>query len=358
MSTDLAAIPYQLMDAEDEKQIAATMMGQIDLIKKVYVYQYKDKTGRTVTGLSNDGIKEAARHRGNIHIIDYKIERDGDKFVGTTIVRDMAANVDFIGIAEGDVNTKFGRIQAVSKSARNAYRGCIPAAIITGVIEKYLEMGEGVQIIYDPDEPAEPKVNSAKTVADYRLSPKKVEATPINPPKDTTSNPVVPPASLTPNNQPVTTPQKIVPPLQVMINKEKEQQAKKADGLKKGNKISNTSFTHTIPDSTGKLVPVTEEEYLAYCQMNQTNLSISTTTDYPTKGIIFHLTATGNYEKADIKENKTNPEFNRIYKLLLDCKDTSKKGIAIDGYWYFLDTHNEGIFIRTKSKFSKPEGTL
>jgi len=393
------------MDAEDEKQIAATMQNQVELLQ-VYVYQFTDRTGKVITSLSYEGIKEAIRHLGNTHIISHSVERDGDKFVGTVVVRHLSTNTDFIGIAEADANGKFGRVQAANKAERNAYKKLIPAHIIATMIAERLKTGEGVQMMSEADLPQQQpppqtsRINQAKTVANYKLPPKKVEAIPIpkvgdvtsqgtvtnvesttyhdgttitrvdcEPPKKNTEivseNPVTIVTTVTKpeavtdvtnvtgkietfSAKNTTSPQKIVPPLQVMINKEKEQQqAKKADELRKDNKVSNTSFAHTIPDSTGKLVPVTEEEYLAYCQMNQTTPA--------SDSIIWEVTSGGKYEKAYEKTNKDKPEYQYIKDSLTEAKEQGKKGLTLEGTYYFLDTYKNDGFLRTLP--AKSEGT-
>ncbi|MCL2476289.1 hypothetical protein [Candidatus Bathycorpusculum sp.] len=355
MSTELAKIRQcELSDKKDEQQIIADMQGMRHMLE-TWVYQF-EQGGRTVTALSYAGIKEAIRRRGNFKIIERQIEETPLTYRAIIVIEDLQTNTQFMGCNEVDKKKPFAYVLALNKAERNAYAKAVPTELITTLVKMRLDAGDGIETIEPDPLPTPPKT---KTVADYKLPPKKVEATPIPKVGDVTSQGTVTNIESTtyhdgstitrvdceipPEQQPTTTsPQKIVPPLQVMINKEKAQQAKKADELRKDNKVSNTSFTHTIPDSTGKLVPVTEEEYLAYCQMNQTG-PIS-------DSIIWTATSGGNYEKAYEKQNKGNHEYEYLKDSLMEAKERGQKSLTVDGLTYFIDTFTGDGILRSIPK--------
>jgi len=360
MSTELAKIRQcELSDKKDEQQIIADMQGMRHMLE-TWVYQF-EQGGRTVTALSYAGIKEAIRRRGNFKIIERQIEETPLTYRAIIVIEDLQTNTQFMGCNEVDKKKPFAYVLALNKAERNAYAKAVPTELITTLVKMRLDAGDGIETIEPDPIPTPPKT---KTVADYKLPPKKVEATPIPKVGDVTSQGTVTNVESAtyrdgstvtrvdceiPNKQPPPAQsQKIVPPLQIMINKEKEQQqAKKADELRKDNKVSNTSFTHTIPDSTGKLVPVTEEEYIAYCQMNQTNSA--------SDSIIWEVTSGGKYEKAYEKTNKDKPEYQYIKDSLTEAKEQGKKGLTLEGTYYFLDTYKNDGFLRTLP--AKSEGT-
>jgi len=59
----------------------------------------------------------------------------------------------------------------------------------------------------------------------------------------------------------------------------------------------------------------------------------------------------GTTEKAYREENKDNPDYQQIERQLKEAKEAKIKGLAINGYWYFLDSQNDGVLLRQPSRF-------
>jgi hypothetical protein len=107
---------------------------------------------------------------------------------------------------------------------------------------------------------------------------------------------------------------------------------------------AKTLRDYNCPPKKAESPPATPNNYTENCKR------------YVKDGIMWMATSGGNYEKALREDNKDSTEYKRIEKLLTDSKDTSVKGLAINGYWYFLDTYKKDGFLRKPSKYSKPEG--
>lgn len=293
----------ELSDQKDEQQIIADMQGMRHMLE-TWVYQF-EQGGRTVTALSYAGIKEAVRRKGNICIVNRHFEETPTTYRCIVTVEDQSNNIQLMGCSEVPRNKPFAYVLAINKAERNALAKIIPTELIATLVKLRLEAGDGIETI-EPDPIPTP-------------SPKKVEAVPV-----------MPPGAI--ENAPAGT-------------------------------TAVIAEQHTYPDGS----TVTRVDYEPTQETPTTKPpfnSKKTIKDYTENakrivkdGIIWVATSDNNYEKALREDNKDSKEYQRIEKLLTDAKDTSVKGLAINGYWYFLDTYKKDGFLRQPSKYSKPEGT-
>ena len=299
MSTELAKTQQcELSDKKDEQQIIADMQGMRHMLE-TWVYQF-EQGGRTVTALSYAGIKEAIRRRGNFKIIERQIEETPTTYRAIIIIEDLQTNTQFMGCNEVDKKKPFAYVLALNKAERNAYAKAVPAELIATLVKLRLEAGDGIETI------------SADPISTTTAQPKKVTATEI------------PKAA---NVETAT--------------------------YHDGSTITRVDYTTPQEQSTPQTTPTKPAYNSKKTIKDYTENAKRTFKD----GIIWLTTSGGNYEKALREDNKDSLEYNRIEKLLTDAKDTSVKGLAINGYWYFLDSYKNDGFLRQPSKFSKPEGT-
>jgi len=142
------ALPYQLFDREDEKEIIASLKGAYI---EGMVYQFK-QGGRIVTGVSYTGIKEIAYNISletgreiNTEIIEshedennyYMTMRATHKGVGSR----LGAAVQSKTYQRGGIDP-FAYTKILSKAQRNALRSVLPENALKVFLEKAKESGK------------------------------------------------------------------------------------------------------------------------------------------------------------------------------------------------------------------------
>lgn len=130
---------YQEMDVRDEAQILSEMRGEI-LGEMVYDITI---SGRRVTNLSYNGVKEAIRRRGSLEILDVKTEESDSTIRALVKVRDLQNRIDVLGASESDKSKPFAYTLAINKAERNAFAKLIPAKWFATLIDEYLQQKNG-----------------------------------------------------------------------------------------------------------------------------------------------------------------------------------------------------------------------
>ena len=135
---------YELMDRKDDQQILAELQGRF---LDEYVYEFP-QDGKTVTGLSWIGTKEASREYGGIQVPleKLKIITEDDKSVTVAVESfDVYTGTSRIGLKRQQKHLRLrdGRVlenpfyfeQAVSKAQRNAINAVIPYTFVKAWIQ-------------------------------------------------------------------------------------------------------------------------------------------------------------------------------------------------------------------------------
>ena len=135
---------YELMDRKDDQQILAELQGRF---LDEYVYEFP-QDGKTVTGLSWIGTKEASREYGGIQVPleKLKIITEDDKSVTVAVESfDVYTGTSRIGIKrqQKHIRLRDGKVienpfyfeQAVSKAQRNAINAVIPYTFVKAWIQ-------------------------------------------------------------------------------------------------------------------------------------------------------------------------------------------------------------------------------
>src|SRR3989338_7220426 len=135
---------YELMDRKDDQQILAELQGRF---LDEYVYEFP-QDGKTVTGLSWIGTKEASREYGGIQVPleKLKIIAEDDKSVTVAVESfDVYTGTSRIGLKRQQKHLRLrdGRVlenpfyfeQAVSKAQRNAINAVIPYTFVKAWIQ-------------------------------------------------------------------------------------------------------------------------------------------------------------------------------------------------------------------------------
>ncbi len=136
--------PYELMERKDDEQILAELQGRF---LDEYVYEFP-QDGKTVTGLSWIGTKEASREYGGIQVPleKLRIVEENDKSITVALEsRDIFTGTSRIGVKrqpkmirmrDGSVKENpFYLEQAVSKAQRNAINAVIPYTFVKAWIQ-------------------------------------------------------------------------------------------------------------------------------------------------------------------------------------------------------------------------------
>lgn len=165
VQTDESQMPYALMDAEDDKQILASMRGaQLE----DFVYYFETKSKKAIVGLSKAGVDELCRQSAKREGIIYETEgivnqrHEGEYFEVTVkvttykIIFDKKA-MKFVKIPLGThlgskrqwkkmrlvggtfVPDDFWYEKAIVKAERNAKHDLLPYQFIKASIRKYLQ---------------------------------------------------------------------------------------------------------------------------------------------------------------------------------------------------------------------------
>ncbi len=146
---------YRLMDRFDEDQILAELQGQ-DILSD-YFYEFTNKEGKLVVGLSWNGIKAFSHSmsRLGIPLSTEKVEFEdlGDRVRAKAYVRFMPTGEMHIGISHQNkkmevwankektekklVDDPYYDEKASSKAKRNGIRECIPEQVITAEYKRW-----------------------------------------------------------------------------------------------------------------------------------------------------------------------------------------------------------------------------
>lgn len=139
-----------LAERRDEEQIMRELLGEV---MRTYVYRFR-VGDREVVNVSYAGIKEAARRRGNIHVMRVELDesKDGSAYIAKAEVFDLQNNFKVWGVASQpkrmtlrsgeQVDDPFALQKAASKAIRNGLRACIPEKLLAELIRTWLEREE------------------------------------------------------------------------------------------------------------------------------------------------------------------------------------------------------------------------
>lgn len=158
MSEIVPATAFEAFERLDEDAIRQEIAG---VWAKALVYQFTEKDGRTITGLSKGGIEEAARfmvrHGSNIVVEKATITEENDKefraSCQVTFTTQQGSKMVTWGYSKQSKTTYGGRpnefayIQALSKAQRNALRTVIPEKLMAELIAEFQKGGERVKVI-------------------------------------------------------------------------------------------------------------------------------------------------------------------------------------------------------------------
>ena len=139
-SKELTTYDFREMEARDEAQILAELQGE--LVEEM-IYQFPNREGRTVTGISWMGIKEIARRYGKIDVNLVQIEDLGDAIMIVVKAIDIEKGTGLLGTSTQSKMMKkrdsseepdpFYVQKAMSKAQRNAIRSIIPETYFKAV---------------------------------------------------------------------------------------------------------------------------------------------------------------------------------------------------------------------------------
>ncbi len=135
---DTSSVPvevFQTLERRDEQQILEEMRGEIisDLVYSTNI------AGRLVTNLSYAGVKEAVRRRGNVEILDVRVEETDHELRALVKVRDHQNRIDVLGASSAEKSQPFAYTLAVNKAERNAFAKLIPAKWLATLVREYLD---------------------------------------------------------------------------------------------------------------------------------------------------------------------------------------------------------------------------
>jgi len=162
---------YIQFERLDETQIADEVKG---IYAKTLVYQFEDRTGKIITGLSIKGVYEVAKAMVRLQGYDIKVEKanileeNADELKASCKATFTAPNgkmLEMWGYSKASkfyfkgAPNEFAWVQALSKAQRNALRTLIPENFATECIKEYLadKRDERVQkITPTPQKPIAP----------------------------------------------------------------------------------------------------------------------------------------------------------------------------------------------------------
>lgn len=167
---------FEAMDYADEEQVLAELQGRAGAIEH-YVYSFRDKDGREITGLSLSGTREAARALALASLANPTLAQptvpDPPVITDETPehIRVQATALDqrtgfrWHGFVEQEKyyldkktgenkRRRFAYVIATSKAQRNALRGLLPEHWIIDMIKTYIEQGKVKKL----DEEQQPSV--------------------------------------------------------------------------------------------------------------------------------------------------------------------------------------------------------
>ncbi len=189
---------FERMDAFDEEQILAQMQGSA--VSEDYFYEFTNKEGKLVVGISWNGIKAFSHSmsRLGIPLSTEKIEFEdlGDRVRAKAYVRFMPTGEIHLGISHQNkkmevwankektekklVDDPYCDEKVASKSKRNAIRECIPEQAIKG---EYLRWKEQKNLGKWPEPPsAEGIANAVRRGKGKAVETKPVEKSESVPP--------------------------------------------------------------------------------------------------------------------------------------------------------------------------------
>lgn len=133
------------IERRDEDQILRELQGEM---LEEFVYSFPSG-GRTVTGLSWAGVKEAARRMGSVKVTDLEIEDKETYWIVKCKATDEVNRLEMWGVSQQSktmeyrngkvVEDMFALSKAVSKAQRNAIRTLIPEKFMAKMIAAHLE---------------------------------------------------------------------------------------------------------------------------------------------------------------------------------------------------------------------------
>ena len=158
---------FQIFEKLDEEQIKSEIQGAF---VRDMVYQFRDASGRLVTGLSYAGVKELlrfmVRHGYDIRFSPAEVEEHEKEIRARCKVTYVAPNgkvleaygysraLKYMTTKDGKtVPNEFAYVLACSKAQRNAGRMIIPERAATKMIELFIERGQVREV--KPEEVAE-----------------------------------------------------------------------------------------------------------------------------------------------------------------------------------------------------------
>lgn len=159
---------YALMERRDEHQIMESIRGNF---LEEYVYQFENKEGRQITGLSWIGTQEAAREYGSIQVSIDKVKEVETKthFVVTVEAVDTRTGSSRLGRSKQPkmmklkngtlIEDEFADVKALSKAQRNAIRSLLPQTWLKEFIKARLVQNRKVA---QGDQNPQPKAEEAQ----------------------------------------------------------------------------------------------------------------------------------------------------------------------------------------------------
>jgi len=136
----------EIMDRMDEKQIITEISGEIrERVLEKYFYKFEHQ-GRTVIGLSYEGVKAIVRRMGHIKTELLKLEERDYGWLAVVKATDVKRNLDAIGafyqpkfFFPSKQPNPFAATLALVKAQRDAWRHFISERVITETYREWLK---------------------------------------------------------------------------------------------------------------------------------------------------------------------------------------------------------------------------
>jgi len=134
-SPAVAARSSDDIDRRDEEQMRRELMNEV---MGEYIYDFVNKEGRRIVGVSWAGAKRLARtHLPGLDVELIRVDHAED-WIGV-VVKVKTDKGSALGAAQMPAQNRFAYPIAVNKAQRNAIMNLLDEALITKAIERYLE---------------------------------------------------------------------------------------------------------------------------------------------------------------------------------------------------------------------------